>query len=279
MDSVMSDQFAKSGWLKSLGQKIVVRIEEWSMRHASIILTVCQALSERARLVAPQATIAQIEDIPLSFAFPPKKRQMPQVLANITDLERQHHLEEKKILLYTGNLQPYQGLDLLLEAWGKVVNSPHFDRSFRLVIIGGPEQLLAPYIKSMETCCFPDTICFLGPRPAEEMDFWMEMATGLVSPRAQGENTPLKIYSYMASGKPIVATRMKTHTQVLTDETAFLVRPKAQEMADAICFVLADGKNGLDKGKAARVLVHEHYSVEVFSKKLLNAYYMATEMK
>ena len=37
----------------------------------------------------------------------------------------------------------------------------------------------------------------------------------LVSPRSRGTNTPLKIYQYLRSGKPIVATRLLTHTQVL----------------------------------------------------------------
>ena len=36
-----------------------------------------------------------------------------------------------------------------------------------------------------------------------------------VSPRSRGTNTPLKIYQYLRSGKPIVATRLLTHTQVL----------------------------------------------------------------
>ena len=44
----------------------------------------------------------------------------------------------------------------------------------------------------------------------------------LVSPRSRGTNTPLKIYQYLRSGKPIVATRLLTHTQVLSDETAIL---------------------------------------------------------
>ena len=35
---------------------------------------------------------------------------------------------------------------------------------------------------------------------------------------ARGTNTPLKIYQYLRSGRPIVATRLLTHTQVLDDE-------------------------------------------------------------
>ena len=49
----------------------------------------------------------------------------------------------------------------------------------------------------------------------------------LVSPRIRGTNTPLKIYSYLRSGKPIVATDLLTHTQVLSPDVARLVAPDA----------------------------------------------------
>ena len=44
-------------------------------------------------------------------------------------------------------------------------------------------------------------------------------------PRIRGTNTPLKIYSYLRSGKPIVATNLLTHTQVLTPEWRCWSRP------------------------------------------------------
>ena len=47
-----------------------------------------------------------------------------------------------------------------------------------------------------------------------------DAADVLVSPRSTGTNTPLKIYQYLRSGRPIVATRLVTHTQVLNDEVA-----------------------------------------------------------
>ena len=63
---------------------------------------------------------------------------------------------------------------------------------------------------------------FAGERPAEEMPAYLLACDVLVSPRSRGTNTPLKIYQYLRSGKPIVATRLLTHTQVLGDETAIL---------------------------------------------------------
>ena len=48
----------------------------------------------------------------------------------------------------------------------------------------------------------------------------------LVSPRLKGLNTPMKIYSYLDSGSAVLATRLRTHTQVLDDGIAYLVEPE-----------------------------------------------------
>ena len=67
-----------------------------------------------------------------------------------------------------------------------------------------------------------DVTIFAGERPATEIPAYLLAADVLVSPRSRGTNTPLKIYQYLRSGKPIVATRLLTHTQVLSDDTAIL---------------------------------------------------------
>ena len=55
---------------------------------------------------------------------------------------------------------------------------------------------------------------------AEEIPQYLEAADVLVSPRSRGKNTPLKIYQYLRAGRPIVATNLLTHTQVLDAEVA-----------------------------------------------------------
>ena len=57
-------------------------------------------------------------------------------------------------------------------------------------------------------------------------------------PRISGTNTPLKIYSFLKSGKPFVATRLYTHTQVLTDEMVILADPTPGGMAEGLDFAL-----------------------------------------
>jgi len=89
----------------------------------------------------------------------------------------------------------------------------------------------------------------------------------LVSPRLQGTNSPLKIYSYLRSGKPIVATRHITHTQILNDSVSILAEPNPNDFADAILKILDDPDQQKRLVRAALQLAETHYSYEDYLKK------------
>jgi glycosyltransferase involved in cell wall biosynthesis len=94
----------------------------------------------------------------------------------------------------------------------------------------------------------------------------------LVSPRTHGGNTPLKLFSYMWSEIPIVATDLPTHTQVLDPHSAILCAPAPEEMATAMLAVLDDPARFASLGAAARARVLRDYSRDAFRRKLLAAY-------
>jgi glycosyltransferase involved in cell wall biosynthesis len=100
----------------------------------------------------------------------------------------------------------------------------------------------------------------------------VEAADLLVSPRIRGTNTPLKIYSYLRSGKPIVATNLLTHTQVLTPEIAVLVDPAAGPFAAAILELLENPERRAQLSSAARAVAAEKYSREVYLRRTELAY-------
>jgi glycosyltransferase involved in cell wall biosynthesis len=104
------------------------------------------------------------------------------------------------------------------------------------------------------------------------MPEWMAMGEVLASPRLHGGNTPLKLFSYMWSAVPIVATDLPTHTQVLDASTAVLRAPTPDAMAAGILAVLDDPARFAPIGAAARARVASDYSREAFSRKLLAAY-------
>jgi hypothetical protein len=64
----------------------------------------------------------------------------------------------------------------------------------------------------------------------------------LVSPRVSGTNTPLKIYSFLKAGKPLVATRLWTHTQVLDDAESILADPDPANFAAGLTLALESGE-------------------------------------
>ena len=140
------------------------------------------------------------------------------------------------------------------------------------MIVGGTTDKIDHYNRIAVSLGIQDSICWVGLRPSEEMDEWMDMAHALVSPRIEGDNTPLKLYSYMSSGKPIIATRRRTHTQILDDSLAFLAEPTPIEFSKAIEDALINFEPALKKANKAKWVVETKYNYRTFQRKLLKAY-------
>jgi glycosyltransferase involved in cell wall biosynthesis len=94
----------------------------------------------------------------------------------------------------------------------------------------------------------------------------------VVSPRNQGVNTPFKIYTYLASGRPIVATRIPTHTQLLDDSLAFLVEPTADGIAEGIRRALAEPVEARRRAETGLALVAREYSPRRHAEKVATSY-------
>jgi glycosyltransferase involved in cell wall biosynthesis len=159
---------------------------------------------------------------------------------------------------YAGTFEAYQGIDLVLEAFARVTA----ERADAFLVLAGgtPEQVdkhrqIAERLRLGE-----EHVLFLGPVPRAVAQELTAVADVLLSPRTRGTNTPLKIYEQLASGIPLVATRIRSHTQVLSDDVAFLAEPEPASMADAILRALRDdGERGAVAGRAKR-LYEERYS-------------------
>ena len=139
-------------------------------------------------------------------------------------LRRELGLGEGPVVLYSGNFEPYQGVELLLEATALVPGAT-------FLFMGGRAPEIERLRERARELGTNGRVFFSGTRPPAELAGFLALADVLCSPRVEGENTPFKIYSYLASGKPIVATRIASHTQLLDDSLAFLVPPTAEGLA------------------------------------------------
>lgn len=258
MDSCMSLQLVD----KFPSLQLVRRMMEWLEKRAVInssgVVAVCQALGDIARGFAPDKYIARIEDITL--------------LA--TDNEGTDPLRERLgitglMVMYVGNLEKYQGIDLLIESFREALAQKD---DLNLVIIGGNKEDISFYQQRAEQLGIHKNIFFCGPRPVHLLGYYLKQADILVSPRMQGNNTPMKIYSYLDSGKPVLATRLPTHTQVLDSTIAYLAPPEVLEMAAGIVALGKDAAVRGNLGLNARERVKKEYSISAFQRKVAAFY-------
>jgi glycosyltransferase involved in cell wall biosynthesis len=96
----------------------------------------------------------------------------------------------------------------------------------------------------------------------------------LVSPRLKGLNTPMKIYSYLDSGTVVLATRLRTHTQVLDDRTAYLVAPDPEALGHGLAHLFSDPSLRSRLAREAKAYVQQEFTPEAAQRKLGTFYTM-----
>ncbi len=252
--------FAFSG-SRSL-RRAFLAIERFMIRRSRVVIVICPSLEETVRAIDPQAHTVLIENAPGSGETGATPDQAAAVRAAL-GLD-----PAVPIVLYTGTFEAYQGLDLLFDAMA-IVGRARPDA--RLVLAGGSADQLARAKARAEAAGIGDRTIFAGERPASEIPAFLLAADLLVSPRSRGTNTPLKIYQYLRSGKPIVATRRVTHTQVVSDQTAILTGATPAEFADGILSGLADPERARAIGARARDLAETKYSYEAYLERTRQA--------
>ena len=145
------------------------------------------------------------------------------------------------------------------------------------MIIGGVEAHIAALKQRAEGLGIAEQVSLMGPRPVERIGQYLAQATVVCSPRTKGRNTPMKVYSYLDSGRPLLATRLPTHTQVLDDGIAMLVEPEPADMARGIHTLFADPALRARLAAAARERVQAEFSPAAYRRKL--AAFLTTEIE
>jgi glycosyltransferase involved in cell wall biosynthesis len=171
--------------------------------------------------------------------------------------------------MYVGNLQPYQGIDLLLGSFAIV----HRERGdAHLVVIGGMEDDVEHYRRRAHSLGLSDAVHFVGPRPVQNLSGYMNQADVLVSPRVQGVNTPMKVYSYLDSGVACLLTDLPTHTQVADSTIAQLAPPDPASFAVAWLELIEDQARRRALATRARERIRRMHSREAFNRTVAEVY-------
>lgn len=213
------------------------------------IITICQELQDLVGALGASERSLLIENVMGGDVDTPPTMTAPEV-------RTVHGVPPAApLVLYCGTFEPYQGVDLLIGAARRLR-----DRypALRVLCVGGQAAQVEAARATARAIDAP--VLFAGQQPASEIPAYIAACDILVSPRAAGTNTPLKIYSYLRSGRPIVATRLRTHTQVLDDRVARLVEPTEEGLARGIADLIDSRPERERLAAAAAALAAARYS-------------------
>ncbi len=258
MHSSLPQQLSNFKFSKS---KILINsfenLEARTINGADAVITICPELYSYVKERFPQKfnmLIENVADNSLVFGS--------QVDAKA--IRRQLQTNGESVVLYAGTFEPYQGINLFIQSCAKVIAQ---NKHVRFVLVGGKPEQVDQYKKMVNELKLDNYFVFTGSVLPEEVPAYIDACDVLVSPRVSGNNTPLKIYSYLRSGKPIVATNHITHTQVLDRDVAVLTECDPASFSDGVLAVLNDANYRTRLATNAQRRAEEKYSYDAYLRK------------
>lgn len=248
----------------------LIALFEWLERRtinaSSAVITICPALEERVKLINQRVHQVMIENV--------ANEGDPEMVSeeDLRLFKAAHSLDERKTVLYAGTFEPYQGIELLIDGAAQVLRQ---DQEVFFLMMGGKPEQVDHYQRKVMKMGLISHFRFTGIRPPKEIPMAIRLSSILVSPRISGTNTPLKIYAYLQSGKPIVATNIYSHTQVLNSDLAVMVEPKPESLARGVLMLLGDPGFAQRLGAEARRLFERRYGFQMYVQKTEQVLQMA----
>src|SRR3989344_2047521 len=145
----------------------------------------------------------------------------------------------KKIIMYTGHLFEWKGAQTLLQTARKLQT-----QDVIFVFVGGMEYDIEKFKEKAKDL---SNVLIVGYKPHKEIPFYLKAADIVVLPNSAEEDisskytSPLKLFEYMASGRPIVASDLPSVREILNGNNAVLVKPdNLESLAEGVERVLND---------------------------------------
>lgn len=148
---------------------------------------------------------------------------------------------EQKIIMYTGHLYDWKGVDTLARA------AEHLKQT-TVVFVGGASKDIKNFIKQYG---LSQNILILGQKSHTQIPLYLKAADVLVLPNSKKsknpravpysiyDTSPIKLFEYMASKRPIVASNLPSIREILDESMAvFFVPDDPNDLTQKINSVL-----------------------------------------
>lgn len=259
MHSSLPQQFEN---YKTSGARPVMGFMKWAERvilsHSAAVIAICPHLGDIALDAVPDANVHVIENLAQQSGPDPTPD-------DIAAVRREFGLENAFVIGYTGTFEVNQGLEIMAGAFAEV---REIMPEGRLFFAGGKPEQVDAFRNVCRQLNIAEYTVLPGALAPERMQAVMAACDVLTSPRSLGTNTPLKLYSYLKSGVPILATNLLTHTQVLDRDIALLTDPTPESLADGLMQLYRDPDLRRRLAQAAAAREKSHYSYPAYREKV-----------
>jgi glycosyltransferase involved in cell wall biosynthesis len=200
-----------------------------------------------------------------------------EVVGNGVDTRRFRPIEQGRLLLdyrkrfgiskgditvaFVGNIAFWQGVDILLNSALPLLSK---DGYLKFLVVGDG-LLKDPLVKKVLDAGYEKNVIFAGMVRYEDIPFIINIADICVAPFIARRNrvtgvSPLKVFEYMACGKPVICSRIEGLEFVETERAGYLVEPEdIKDLQEKLVDLIHDPGKRAAMGREGLHLVREKF--------------------
>jgi glycosyltransferase involved in cell wall biosynthesis len=243
---------------------ILIQISKQSILHNDHLVTVTPNLKNliQNELSIPEKKITVIPNGANVKIFHPSDKKLSCELLNLHS--------DFKYICFIGNLAYYQGIEYMIQA-SPLILSECPDARFLIV---GDGTMKNEWMKIAQNVGVYEKFIFTGGVPFEQVPLYINASDVCIAPFKISRNaniglSPLKIYEYMACGKPVVSSRIPNLEFIEEQNAGLLVEPEnPEELAKAVIKLMKDESLREEMGKKGRDFVVRYYSWEANARRV-----------
>lgn len=258
LDSSVAQQMVEQKPILRFLSPMFNALESLAIRRSLMTLPVCNALAELCRRRGARHSIT-LHDI----------SQLKTPGAPATGFLKAELGIQGVLMLYSGNLEAYQGIDLLLESFA--LAAPR-QADLYLAVIGGTPHQVRRYQRKADQLGLAGRAFLLGPRPFAALDRHLAEADILVCPRIRGLNTPMKVFAFLHAGRAVLVTDLPTHSQILTPEVVLMAPATPAGFSAGMLQLARDPALRAKLSEAGRAFVEADHTYPAHQRRLNDAY-------
>jgi glycosyltransferase involved in cell wall biosynthesis/peptidoglycan/xylan/chitin deacetylase (PgdA/CDA1 family) len=238
---------------ESLGVRLMAWFERWSIARADAVITVnraCERLFVSRGCSASKVSVVMNSPDERIFKYSPARIRH----------RKSGGVSEPFVIMYHGTLEDRNGVDIAVEALGKVLQ---FVPAAELRIYGHRTPFLEQVMSTVSDKGLEKAVQYLGPRRLEQLtEAIAECDVGVIPNKRSiftEINTPTRIFEYLALGKPVVAPRAPGIQDYFSEDSlVFFDLGEAHDLALKLTWVALSQKEALEIANRGQAVYRSH---------------------